>query len=48
MADTGLMFMYRLAAYLHKTLDEILAIPVSELYGWAAFFKVNDRQQKSP
>jgi hypothetical protein len=36
--------MYELGRTLHKTLGEILAMPVAEFAGWLAFFRLTNRK----
>jgi hypothetical protein len=36
-----------LAEHLHKTVGEILNIPASEIYGWAAYFNIVKEKSES-
>lgn len=40
------MFLYRLADRLHKTVTELEAVPIDELVGWVAYFKILDSERK--
>lgn len=38
--------MYQLADRLHKTLDEIMAMPVSEFHGWMAHVRLMEERRR--
>ena len=40
------LFLYGLADRLHKSLEEIHALPLDELAGWAAYFKIRNQDDK--
>jgi hypothetical protein len=47
MADPELRFCFGLADRLHKTLDEITAMPATELAGWKAYLTLLNRESQS-
>jgi len=38
--------LFQLAEALHKSIQEILTLPLAEIQGWAAYFNIKAEQQK--
>lgn len=45
MEDPELQDMHRLGEVLHKTLEEIRAMPVDDFESWRAWFRIKHKQQ---
>jgi len=41
-----LFFLFQLAEHLHKSIGEIMLLPLAEIQGWAAYFKIKLKENK--